>query len=337
MTYFQVRIRRVLPAAARCRTAAPAVIVVALSLWAMLSPGVSSVLAAPVDGGPLVVLDKPPDGSSIPSAPLTTGTSATQFSLLAPAGAACTGDSANSNPAFLVQTYMVPAAVEPSTLTFDADGPVPAGTGATFRQPLYTTTGSPAVSMLTGLAPTPPGPGPVINIPAFSLSVYAPGDVPAGTYNVGIACTSGPASTTQLDRFWNVQMTMAAATAGEANPAGLTWTVVESATGTTTTTSTTSTTLSATTTTASSGSTTTTEATTTTTTAATTTTSDASVETTFTPSGITGTTPGASSGVLSRTGSSPLPFVAASALLLIFGRMGVLLARRSEVRPSARR
>lgn len=155
------------------------------------------------------------------AASLTSGDSATTFTLRVPTGAACPGDSANES--YLVQTYMVPASVDPSTLTFDADGPTPAGVGASFRQPLYDAFGSPAVSMLTAPASPSPGPGPIINIPDFKYSVFAPGDIPAGVYNVGVACTQGPPGPSQMKNFYNVQKTFTTNASG--GPAQVDWAV----------------------------------------------------------------------------------------------------------------
>src|SRR5262245_64190200 len=82
----------------------------------------------------------PFDGSPQAGQPLDEGGSATAFSLLLPTGAACTGDSSNSD--YRVQSYFVPASVSPSSLTFDFSGPIPNGLGANIRQPLYQTSSS---------------------------------------------------------------------------------------------------------------------------------------------------------------------------------------------------
>ena len=143
---------------------------------------------------------------------LTSGGSATDFSLKLPVGASCTKDSANDN--YRVQSYMVPATVDPATLTFTSVGP--AG-----GRPLYDNGGTPYVNAQTANAVTPGGPGQVINIPTFNYSVFEPGQIAPGTYNIGIACTSSP---TVVDKFWNVQKTFTANAADI--PAGVTWKVV---------------------------------------------------------------------------------------------------------------
>jgi hypothetical protein len=158
-----------------------------------------------------------PGGATVKTAgggaDLSSGTSDTTFTLRLPAGASCGGDSANDG--YRVQSYMVPASVDPSTLTFDASGPVPNTLGAGFRQPLYDTTGSPYVDAQTANAAAPPGPGPIINIPDFNYgAVFVPGNIPAGAYNLGIACTQGPAGPNQMKEFWNVTKTFTTSAAG---------------------------------------------------------------------------------------------------------------------------
>jgi len=220
----------------------------ATSMWAWLTPA----RAASLEGAAEVV-----SAGSTGGQPLTSGGSATDFTLKLPANAACAGDSANAN--WRWQTYMVVGGVDPATLQFGAQGPTPAGNGAEFSQPLYTPTASPVVNRNTADAASAGGPGPIVNIPAFDFSVWGPGDIPAGTYNVGVACTLGSASATQLDRYWNAQMTFTTAPAD--SPAQVTWTAASTPPTTTTTvapTTTTSTTAVATTTTTMPGATTTT-------------------------------------------------------------------------------
>ena len=156
------------------------------------------------------------------AAVLNTGNSDTTFTLRLPAGAACTGDSANDG--YRVQSYMVRASVNPSTLQFNAAGPTPGGLGASFSQPLFTTASSGYVNANTANATTPPGPGPIVNIPDFNMAVFSPGDIPAGAYNLGIACTLGAASTTQMRGYWNIPVTVTTnvATGGTAQ---VTWNV----------------------------------------------------------------------------------------------------------------
>lgn len=163
----------------------------------------------------------------------SSGNSATSFSVNVPAGATCPGDSANDG--WRVTSYMVPASVNPSTLTFDSNGPIPntfgtpGNTQADFRQPLYTATGgSPYTAGQTANAATPPGPGPIINIPAFSFGAF--GDVPSGfgiypgEYNVGIACIVPTPGGAAIDKYWNKTITVTN-NPGDTGPAGIAWSV----------------------------------------------------------------------------------------------------------------
>ena len=197
----------------------------------------SQASAAGANAGSLQVLVPP--GQATAGQPLNAGGSGTAFALAPPTGAACTGDSATGG--YRVQSYMVPASVNPSTLTFDANGPVPAGIGANLRLPLFGSAGgSPFVDQTTAVATTLGGGGLLVNLPSFSFAVFAPDGpsfVPPGTYNLGFACTLGVASATQQDKFWNVQMTFSNNSADL--PAGITWIVGSPPPPTTTTTTTT--------------------------------------------------------------------------------------------------
>lgn len=157
------------------------------------------------------------------AAPLASGDSATTFTIGLPPSPTCPGDSANAG--YRWQTYVVPASVDPSTLTFGSAGPQPTAVGAAYRQPLYTTTGSPLVNRQTANADTPGGPGLIFNIPDMDYAVFSPGDIPAGVYNIGIACTLGPAGPSQMLNYWNVQKTFSTAAPGAGGPAQVTWSV----------------------------------------------------------------------------------------------------------------
>lgn len=269
------------------------------------------------------------------AADLTTGNSATVFTLGLPAGAACAGDSAIAG--YRWQTYMVRDSVDPATLTFGSVGPLPPGQNADFRQPLYGSPGgTPVVNQQTANADDPNGPGRILNIPDASYSVFGPNVIDPGTYNIGIACTLGPAGPDQTKNFWNVQKTFVADTAG-GGPSAVTWTLattnlptVTTVAGATTTTVGATTTTAGVTTTTIAGTTTTTTAGATTTTAETTTTtgelSIASSDESASPSS------GAGVGQLSRTGGLSTSLVFWAALLLIFGRMAVLFVRSPDVR-----
>lgn len=147
-------------------------------------------------------------------ADLNAGDSGTVFTLGLPDGAACPGDSANGG--YRWQTFMVGASVDPATLTFGSNGPMPPGTNAEFRQPLYDSLGgSPVVNQQTAAADVPNGPGRILNVPDMNYAVFGAGIIDPGTYNVGIACTLGPAGPDQIRNFWSVQKTF---TPAEAHP-----------------------------------------------------------------------------------------------------------------------
>jgi hypothetical protein len=76
----------------------------------------------------------------------------------------------------------VPLSADPSTLTYDANGPVTTGTDN--KYPLYLTTGTGYINT-TDLGI---GDGLIINPPAFSWNVFV-GTLPAGDYHIGLACT----------------------------------------------------------------------------------------------------------------------------------------------------
>ncbi len=195
--------------------------------------------------------------------PMTSGDSASDFKLKLPSDAACAGDSTNDE--WRWQTYIVPSSTDPANLQFANQGPTSPATGANFKQALYTTTGSAVTNQQTADKTPPSTEGPILSIPDMDFAVWGPGDIGPGTYNVGIACTKGPASATQMDRFWNTQMTFTTAATG-GGPAQVTWTAQSSAsTSTTTSTTVAGATTTTTTTTTTPGATTTTTSTTSTT------------------------------------------------------------------------
>jgi len=160
------------------------------------------------------------------SAPLT-GTlgSNQQFGFaLSPTGAlpaACSGNDTTNGT--LEQSYLVPAATNPASLTYT--GGTINGTG---NYSLYDTIGNP-------VGPTPPAlSDQVIAIPTdivFGGNFPASVLIPSGTsaqWNMGIACAvppSGGGAATVSD-YWNVLVTFTAA-GGDAN--GYTWTYGTSA------------------------------------------------------------------------------------------------------------
>ena len=191
----------------------------------------------------------------------SSGTGATNFTINLGGSASCPGD---GNAGYRWQTFMIPAAADiDATLTFGSQGPTPVG--AEFRAPLFDTNGSPVVSKLPDIAVAPATTGGISGIPNFNFQVFSPTNIPDGAYKIGVACTLGAASATQLKSYWSQQITITNDPTNTDN-AQVDWTVSAPVQTTTTTAAPTTTTTAAPTTT------TTTAPTTTTTTAPTTTT-----------------------------------------------------------------
>ena len=306
-----------------------AMLVISIGLVA----GPNGRVSAAANAGALQILV--PAGTPTAGQPITNGVNATVFALTPPTGASCTGDTTTGG--YKVQSYIVPASVDPATLTYDSLGPISAATGSNFRQPLYSAGGTPVVNKNTAIATVDGGGGLLTGLPTISFGVFTsvgPDVLPSGTYNIGFACTMGPASATQLDRYWNVQITITAA-----SPTGMSWVAAAPPTESTTTTTTLA--GATTTTTTLAGATTTTVA------GATTTVQSGSSTPTSVSGGVTTTLSvnttlfgasassggGYTGGSIVATGSSPIPIAMWAILLLVFGRMALLLGRPLRVVP----
>jgi hypothetical protein len=291
-------------------------------------PGVAAAAVA-VGSAEIIV---PPRGAALAS-----GGSATEFGIGLPLGSACTGDSPNAG--YRLQSFLVPQSVAPDSLRFDSSGPVAAA--GEFRAPLFQIDTVPFVDQQTAAAVPVGGPGPVIQpLPAFSFAVYDTVAFPVtpGAYRIGIACTLGPPSATQLDRLWEAAMTITA-DPSDAGPAKIRWvaTALPAATTTSSVASTTSSSIPA-----SMGSSTTTATTslgsTTSSSLGSTSTSSSLLLATGSAASAGGTGTGGGSAVsaaggageLPRSGNSALTLVVWAALLVYFGRVGVLLGRRPK-------
>jgi hypothetical protein len=202
-----MRRRRWLASTRRLCRAASAFSAVAFLLLAATTLLAHPGAAAPVGGDAQVVT--PQNGAADGGQPLAKGSATTAFSLELPTGAACTGDSTNGG--YRVQSFMVPEGIDPAGLTFGPLGPLPKGLGADFRQPLYAVSSTPFSNAPTNLADEPGGPGTIINVPSFDLSVFSADDLEVGAYSIGIACTKGPPSPTQLDKYWTTRLDLSPA------------------------------------------------------------------------------------------------------------------------------
>ena len=111
---------------------------------------------------------------------------------------------------------MIPSSADINAMTFNASGPV--AVDGQFRQPLFGDDSSAYVDELTDVAVPPDVSGGISGLPAFDFAVFAPGDLPAGDYSIGIACTLGPAGPTQLKTFWTTTITVT--TSADDEPGG---------------------------------------------------------------------------------------------------------------------
>ena len=235
------------------------------------------------------------------------GTGATPFTINLGGSASCPGDGIAG---YRWQTFMIPAAADiDATLTFGASGPT--AVGSEFRQPLWDLSSSPVVQKLPDIAVSPAVTGGISGIPNFDFQVYSPGDVPNGTYKIGVACTLGVASPTQLKSYWSQQITVTN-DATNTDSAKIDWIVADPVPTTTTTVAPT------TTTTADPTTTTTADPTTTTTVDPTTTTTTAAVD--------------SSGGGLPMTGSGVWSILFWAVVFLVAGRMMYLVGKSPKPR-----
>jgi LPXTG-motif cell wall-anchored protein len=153
------------------------------------------------------------------------GGSSTQFTLDLPDGASCPGDSANDG--YRVQSYMVPSTVDPEAITFNGLGPTPVvyGSYPDFRETLFDVDTNSFASVQTADAEAPGEPGPIINLPFFSFGVYSPGDLPAGRYHVGLACTL----LNEIVTLWDTEIEVTGSP--DDAPAQVSWRVIGAAGG----------------------------------------------------------------------------------------------------------
>jgi len=201
------------------RIAATAATIGSAAVIGLSFHGLSGAEAAVGAGSAEIV--EPSDG-----APLRSGGSRTGFRIKLPTGAACKGDSAKAG--YRIQSYLIPHSVDLASLAFDSTGPVPVP--GQFRAPLYEATPSANswVDRLTAEADPTGGPGAIVQpLPTFSFAVFDPAfgfPFTPGTYHIGIACTLGPPSATQQEKYWSSAMTITADPA-DSGPAKIRWTV----------------------------------------------------------------------------------------------------------------
>lgn len=141
---------------------------------------------------------------------LDEGGSSTPFTLELPAEAACPGDSANDD--YRIQSFVVPAGVDPGGLTYESTKPAGEGLWA-----LYAVTSDPFVQGLTAIAPQAGGPGLIDQVPTFDFVVFPPGSFVEGRHHIGIACTLY----NETVRYWDADIVLTDTPTDV--PAQLTW------------------------------------------------------------------------------------------------------------------
>ncbi|MDO8362476.1 MAG: hypothetical protein Q7V88_06230 [Actinomycetota bacterium] len=186
----------------RCRSAAAAVAL-------LLASGLAGSVAWAVAGDPIDLGEVQPVGVNDRVA-IVRGRSATEFSLALPADAACPGDSLHDQ--WRVQSFIIPAADDPGTIKYGANGPE-----GLHQYALYELNTSPFTDMLTRANDQAGEPGVISDIPALSFAVFPPGTLPDGDYRIGIACTYFRETAT----YWDTVIVLTANP--DDAPAQLTW------------------------------------------------------------------------------------------------------------------
>lgn len=152
------------------------------------------------------------EGGKPKSPRISHGGSKTLFSLELPRGASCPGDSANDN--FRVQGFMVPAIDDPGKLKYESIQPEGKG-----RWGLFDENTTSFAQMFTAKKDEPGGPGMLLELPRFTLSVFPPSMLKPGDYRVGIACTLYNETIT----YWDTPMSIVNDSGDK--PSGLRWSV----------------------------------------------------------------------------------------------------------------
>jgi hypothetical protein len=147
--------------------------------------------------------------------PLTSGGSTTQFSVVLPANAACTGDTATGG--YHVYSYLVPQGTNIPTVTFTSHP----STGYGFVNNVGVYYGAVNTAITTGQIPTLPTNfewGPWVSNDGVPASTFDGGS--SAIWEGGIACAN---SSGTLTDYWNTQLTF---TASGSDPNGFTWSAI---------------------------------------------------------------------------------------------------------------
>lgn len=146
--------------------------------------------------------------------PLDHGNSKTTFSLSLPNGASCPHDSIDGN--YRVQSFIVPAAADVMALHWIDVGPQHPHAWGLFMADTNAWVNEP-----TQKAETKGGKGLIVNIPPFVFSSFSPGDIPAGKYKIGVACTLFG----KTQQYWSTNVVMR--DDPQDHPAQIAWSVVD--------------------------------------------------------------------------------------------------------------
>lgn len=146
----------------------------------------------------------------------TSGSSATTFGLTFGSTPQCAGDSASGG--YNWSAIMIPAAADINAVTMSATGPNQVS--GEYRTALLASPNGDTIAMQnTGIAGGAGQPGIISGIPQFTFEFNLPGEIPAGSYQVGVVCTKDGGQT--LDTYYVTGMTVTADAAG--GPAEITW------------------------------------------------------------------------------------------------------------------
>ncbi len=152
--------------------------------------------------------------------PLTSGGSATKFTVSLPAQAACTGDTASAG--YHVYSYLVPQGTAVTSVTFVS---LPS-TGYGLVEPTGTYYGPVNTAIGTGQIVSIPNDfewGPLVSddsVPLSTLLYTGSGPSATGIWETGLVCANSSGTVTD---YWNTQVTFAAS---GADPNGFTWTAI---------------------------------------------------------------------------------------------------------------
>ncbi len=142
--------------------------------------------------------------------PLASGGSATSFTVVLPANAACTGDTATGG--YHVFSYFVPQGTNPTSINFSTSVPS-TGFGLVDNTGSYYGAKNTAITtgQITGI------PTNFQWAPLVTNSVYAVSDLTANSWETGIACADVHGV---VSDYWNTQISF---TASNSDPNGFVW------------------------------------------------------------------------------------------------------------------